>query len=53
VGFSVGFIVFLSGLFKKFLVCFLVGFNYINTEDNYGHLIKFLSQISELSHLIL
>jgi len=35
---------------------FLVGSNYINTEDNYGHLTEFLRQISKLSrlsHLIL
>ena len=34
----------------------MVGSNYINTEDNYGRLIEFLSQISklsQLSHLIL
>jgi len=41
----VGFIVFLN----ENLVFFLVGSNYINTEDNYGRLIEFLSQISKLS----
>jgi len=45
----VGFVVvFQVGFFKK-LVFFLVGSNYINTEDNYGHLTEFLSQISKLS----
>jgi len=48
VRFLVGFIVFLSGFYKK-LVVFLVESNYINTEDNYGRLIEFLSQISKLS----
>jgi len=48
VGFLGGFIVFLNGLFKETGV-FLVGSNYINTEDNYGRLIEFLSQISKLS----
>jgi len=43
---------FLNGLFQK-LVAFLVGSNNINTEDNYGRLIEFLSQISKLSYLIL
>jgi len=33
-------------------VRFLVGSNYINTEDNYGRLIEFLIQISKLSYLI-
>jgi len=37
----------LSGLLKTTGV-FLVGFNYINTEDSYGRLIDFLSQISKL-----
>jgi len=41
VGFLVGFIVF-------FRVFFLVGSNYINPENDYGCLIDFLSQISEL-----
>jgi len=27
-----------------------IGSNYINTEDNYGRLIDFLSQISKLSY---
>jgi len=31
-------------------VTFLVGSNYINTEDNYERLIDFLSQISKLSN---
>jgi len=29
---------------------FLFGSNHINTEDNYGRLIDFLSQISKLSY---
>jgi len=53
VGFLVFFLFFLSEFFKKNLVVSLVGFNYINTEDNYGRLIEFLSQISKLSYLIL
>jgi len=37
--------------FLKTTGCFfLVGFNYINPEDNYGHLIDFLRQISKLSY---
>jgi len=40
------FFVFSSGLFKT--GDFLVGSNYINTEDNYERLIDFLSQISKL-----
>jgi len=39
---------FLSGLFKTGV--FLVGSNYINTEDNYERLIDLLSQISKLSN---
>jgi len=31
-------------------VRFFVGSNYNNTEDNYGRLIDFLGQISNLSH---
>jgi len=30
--------------------CFLVGSNYINPEDNYGHLIDFVRQISKPSY---
>ena len=48
-GFWVGFIVVIQVDFSKKLVLFLVGANYLNTEDNYGRLIEFLSQISELS----
>jgi len=44
----VGFLFFLSRLLKKTGV-FLVGSNHFNTEDNYGRLIEFLSQISKLS----
>jgi len=33
------------GFSKTKLVFFLVGSNYINTKDNYGCLIEFLSQI--------
>jgi len=29
---------------------FLVGYNYINPEDNHGRLIDFLSQISKLTY---
>ena len=35
---------------SKKRVIFLVGSNYINTEDNYGCLIEFLSKISKLSN---
>jgi len=35
--------------FKKKTGVFLVGSNCINTEDNDGRLIEFLSQISKLS----
>jgi len=52
VGFLVGFVVFLSEFFKKIGV-FVVGSNYINTDDNYGCLLEFLSQTSKLSYLIL
>jgi len=31
-------------------VFFLVGSNYINTEDSYGRVIDFLSQISKLHY---
>jgi len=41
---------FSSGLFKKSRVVFLVGSNYIKPEDNYGHLINFLSQVSKLTY---
>jgi len=45
VGFLVGFIVFFKwATLKKNECVFLVGSNYINTEDNYGRLIDFLSQ---------
>ena len=30
---------FLNGIFLKTRVFFMVGSNYINPEDNYGHLI--------------
>jgi len=43
----VGFIVFLKCVLKKTSV-FLVGSNYINTEDSYGRLIDFLNQYSKL-----
>jgi len=36
--------------FKNTWVFFLVGSNYINSEDNYGRLIDFLSQMSKLSN---
>ena len=29
----------------------MIGFNYINSRDNYRHLIDFVSQMSKLSHL--
>jgi len=51
VGFVVDFIAFFSGRFKKNV--FFIGSSYINTEDNYGRLIEFLSKISKLSYLIL
>ena len=47
--FLVGSVAFLSGLYKKTGV-FLLGSNYINPEDNYGHLIDFASQISKPSY---
>ena len=48
-GLLIGFI-FFKWVFKKTTGCvFLVGSNYINTEDNYGRIIDFLSQISKLS----
>ena len=46
-GFFVGFIVFFRWALKKTGV-FFGWFNYINTEDSYGRLIDFLSQISKL-----
>jgi len=46
----VDFIVCLRKLSKK-SGDFLIGSNYIHTEDNYGCLIEFLSQISKLSNL--
>jgi len=49
VGFLLGFIVFFKWASQKKLVVFLVGSNYINTEDNYGRLTEFLSQISKRS----
>jgi len=42
----VGFIVFLSGFFIKKTGVFFGWSNYISTEDNYGRLIEFMSQIS-------
>jgi len=45
-GILMDFFVFSSGLFKT--GDFLVGSDYINTEDNYERLIDFLSQISKL-----
>jgi len=52
VGFLLSFIVFFSGLLKKSSV-FLFGSNSINTDDDYGRLVEFLSQILKLSCLIL
>jgi len=47
----VGFIgLYQVGFYKSTRVVFLVGPNYINPEDNYGRLIDFLSQISNLSY---
>jgi len=47
-GFLVGFIAFFKWALNRCV--FLVGSNHINTEDNYGHLVDFLSQISKLSY---
>ena len=44
-----GFIAFLEVAFLKWVI-FLVGSNYINTEDGYERLIDFLSQLSKLSY---
>jgi len=38
------------GFFKNTQVFFLVGFNYVNPEDNYEPSIDFLSQISKLPY---
>jgi len=46
-GVLLGFSVFSWAFLKKLV--FFIGSNYINTEDNYGRLIEFLSQISKLS----
>jgi len=48
----VGLIVLFKWALKK-RVMFLVGSNYINTEDNYGCLIEFLSQISTFLILLI
>jgi len=46
-----GFIDFFKWAFSKKRVLFMIGFNYINSRDNYRHLIDFVSQMSKLSHL--
>jgi len=51
-GIFVEFYCFFSGLLKKSSV-FLFGSNSINTDDDYGRLVEFLSQILKLSCLIL
>jgi len=45
----VGFIVVFQVGFSKKLFFFFVGSNYIHTEDNYGRITEFLSQMSKLS----
>jgi len=50
VEFLVGFIDFFKWASKKKRVVFLFGSNHINTENSYGRLIDFLSQISKLYH---
>jgi len=48
VGFLVGFIVCFEWAFKKRM--FFGWSNYMNSDDNYGRLVDFLSQISKLSY---
>ena len=48
VGFLVGFIVYFKWAFKKWV--FFGWSNYMNSEDDYGRLADFLSQISKLSY---
>ena len=49
-GFLVGFIAFSKWAFKTKTSDFFGWFQLYNTEDNYGRLIDFLSQISKLSN---